>query len=411
MCRLPIDKNELDICCGCGACTQICSQTAITMQFDEEGFEYPRIDQEKCVDCNSCIEVCPVIKKQPPKDAKSALVAFNNNEEEREVSSSGGIFVSVAKKIIFGGGCVSGAVFDKDWMVIHSIAYDVQNVKLQCGSKYVQSKAYIVYKRIEELLKENKTVLFTGTPCQVQGLKLFLGKEYENLYTMDFICHGVPSPGVWEYYLRSLQDKKGTKNIITNDFNNVPSIKKIAFRDKSKGWKKYRFALEFANNSTDFEKKLGLSSIYYKNPFVRSFIWNMNLRPSCGNCPSKCGKSGSDITLADCWGIETLCPNFDDDKGTSMVFLNTDKGQQLFSSIEDLSYKIVSFDDCVKRNPSWMENAQFNVKRHEFFKGYCKSDNFHEFVYHLTDGSRLNRVYSLFKRGVKKVLKIFDLCE
>lgn len=203
------DKRD---CCGCNSCVQRCPKSCIRMREDDEGFLYPEVDESVCIDCGLCEKVCPVIHQARENRPIVVCAAKNKSEEIRYQSSSGGVFTALANEIIREGGVVFGAGFDENWEVKHDCTETVEGLSAFRGSKYVQSRIGDSFKKAEQFLKIGRTVLFSGTPCQIAGLKRFLRKEYDNLLTVDFICHGVPSPGVWREYLKEetirLYDRK-----------------------------------------------------------------------------------------------------------------------------------------------------------------------------------------------------------
>ena len=188
------DKKD---CCGCAACVQRCPKQCISLKEDGEGFLYPVVDESLCVGCGLCEKVCPIINRPEKLPVKEVLAVKNRNEEERMASSSGGVFVALAKKVIDQGGVVFGAVFDENWEVRHTYAENMDGVRPMMGSKYVQSRIGDTFRQAEKFLKEGRKVLFTGSPCQITALHNYLRKDYPNLLSVDFLCHGVPSPGVW----------------------------------------------------------------------------------------------------------------------------------------------------------------------------------------------------------------------
>ena len=289
-----IDKSQ---CCGCAACVQACPKQCIQMLEDKEGFLYPQVDADICIHCGLCEKVCPELHLLEEREPFKVYAAKNINEEVRESSSSGGIFTLIAEQIIDEGGVVFGARFDEHWEVIHDMVTTKEDLKIFRGSKYVQSRMGNTFKQVKCCLEVGKKVLFTGTPCQVAGLKHFLRKDYDNLLTMDFVCHGVPSPKVWRSYLSEIS--QGSK------------IKNIEFRNKQQGWKNFCFVLDIENLKRG--NVLSKSSVFGDNIFMQAFLSNILLRPCCYACPVKCGKSGSDLTVGDFWGIEKVLPDFDDD--------------------------------------------------------------------------------------------------
>ena len=310
--------HEKDNCSGCHACANVCPQSCILMVSDDEGFWYPQVDKDKCIDCGLCEKVCPIIHKWQPDESRTttAMVALNKNEEIRLRSSSGGIFTLLAEEIIAQGGVVFGAAFTNDFKSVHHICVsstvDIGRLR---GSKYIQSKTEDSYIQAKKFLDKGIKVLFTGTPCQIGGLYSFLRKDYDNLYTQDIICHGVPSPFIWEKYLEERERKAASKT------------QQMFFRHKKYGWKTYAVLFEFSNN-TAYVKS------FQEDSFMKAFLSNSCLRPSCHHCSFRNPIRQADITLADFWGIHEVFPEFDDDKGTSLVLIHSDRGQSLFDSIQ-----------------------------------------------------------------------------
>lgn len=319
------DKKD---CCGCEACAQCCPKRCISMQEDGEGFLYPRVDHSLCIDCGLCEKVCSVLHQDTPSEPLTVYAAKNPDDEVRRASSSGGIFTLLAESVLAENGVVFGARFDKDWNVVHDYTESKKGLGAFRGSKYVQSRTGETFNQAERFLKAGRKVLFSGTPCQIMGLKRYLRKEYDNLLTVDFVCHGVPSPLVWRKYIEETlvrQDEKiqfrPTLNHLFSD--EMPLIEGISFRDKCLGWKKFSFALTLSKVTTAGEKNtVSLSSIFYDNAYMQAFLANLTLRPSCHACPAKCGRSGSDVTLGDFWGIEKIAPELDDDRGCSLLIIN-----------------------------------------------------------------------------------------
>ena len=238
------DKSQ---CCGCNACVQRCPKQCIASE-DEEGFLYPEVDEAICIDCGLCENVCPVINQADARIPLQVYAAKNTDEKIRMHSSSGGVFSILAEQTIKQGGVVFGARFDENWEVKHDYTETIDGVSVFRGSKYVQSKTGDTFKQAEQFLKQNRKVLFSGTPCQIVALKRYLKKEYENLLLVDFICHGVPSPGVWRKYLKQVIALTCDKNTVSSHLKLLLSernalVEGISFRDKRLGWQKYSFAL------------------------------------------------------------------------------------------------------------------------------------------------------------------------
>lgn len=344
-------KNK-EACNGCSACFNVCPKNCITMKPDFEGFKYPEIDKEQCINCGLCENVCPEISSPLlNKHEKKAYAAFNKNDEIKLASSSGGVFTLIAQRVINDGGVVFGAAMSDDCKEVRHIAVETvaDLVKLR-GSKYVQSSINHTFKKVEEALKEGRKVLFSGTPCQVSGLYKFCKKTYENLITCDFICHGVPSPLVWQKYVEYWG------NIQKNQ------IEKVNFRNKDFGWKSFSIRIDFEDGKKYTEK---LS----KDLYLRGFIANTYLRPSCHNCSFKGMDRPSDITIADFWGVEKVCPEMFDKNGTSLIVVNSSNGEELFDYIKhEMTYKEVNLKDAVKYNSAALKSAECNKsKREKFF--------------------------------------------
>lgn len=342
-------KNKQD-CCGCSACAQRCPKQCITMAEDEEGFLYPQVDTSKCVDCHLCEKVCPVINQDEARTPLKVYAAKNSDDEIRLKSSSGGIFTLLAEQTIKDGGVVFGACWDKEWNVKHDYVDKISDLQRFRSSKYLQSVIGDNYLKAEQFLKTGRKVMFTGTPCQIAGLKHFLRKEYDNLLAVEVICHSVPSPGVWQQYLAEKLQTLGW---------NKSDISHISFRSKATGWKGYSFMIE--NNNGNVFSELGSN-----NAFMRGFLENLYTRPSCQMCPAKQLKSGSDITLGDFWGINSLMPEIDDDKGVSVVIVNTEKGREAMHIVDNLFS--ASWTDICSKNPAVVKSATASTKKKQFFQ-------------------------------------------
>ena len=344
-----IKIKDKKMCCGCHACYSICPKKAIQMEEDEFGFLYPNINKDICVDCGLCEKVCPILHKNNIKTFSKAYACINKNEKIRLQSSSGGIFSLLADKIINDGGVVFGAAFDKKFYLRHTYVSNKEDIYIFRTSKYIQSDIGDSFCKAKEILNKGKKVLFTGTPCQIEGLLCYLGKEYDNLYTQDIICHGVPSPLVWRKYLdyRRKKDKK-----VPND---------VKFRNKDNGWKKYN--LKFTYDDKIYKKNQS------EDLYMRSFLNNLSLRDSCYECNFKKYDRLSDITLGDFWGIENIDSNFDDNKGTSLVIIHSNKGEELINSIkENILIKSIDLNEAIKYNASYIKSTKKDEKRRDFFR-------------------------------------------
>ena len=315
------------------------------MQENNEGFRYPVIDKRCCVNCRLCEKVCPMINKQDKREIINAYGIKNNSHDIIMKSSSGGFFSAIAEYIISQNGIVFGACFDKEWNVIIDYTDNINEINKFRGSKYVQAKVNNAYNKVKEFLKADKLVLYSGTPCQIKALKNFLHKEYDNLICLDLICHGVPSPGVWQKYIKEL---------------NISHISNINFRSKEQSsWENYSFQI---NDDTHI-KNLEPHSI---NPYMKGFLSNIIIRSSCSVCPAKAGKSNSDITMADFWGIKEINKSFYDSCGVSLVFSLSKKGDKI---IKELNCKRINVNtqDVKLTNMSFNSSSPLHHKRSQFF--------------------------------------------
>lgn len=387
-------------CCGCSACVQRCPKQCISLREDAEGFLYPEVDTSHCVNCGLCEQVCPELHADVERQPLQTFAAINPDAEVRRTSSSGGVFTALAEQVIDAGGVVFGAAFDAHWEVRHRYAETREELAAFRGSKYVQSVIGDTFLQAERFLKSGRQVLFSGTPCQIAGLRRFLRRDYDHLLCVDFVCHGVPSPGVFRAYLAEEMTKiahKGEKKY-RFAFSTIPSIPKadvlaarlgcriddIRFRDKTNGWKKFRFALSLSKASAAGEKipfcaltddERTTSSCFTENAFMQAFLRDLILRPSCYACPAKCFRSGSDLTLGDYWGVEHEAPHLDDDGGTSLVFANSGRGQQFLSSLPFLLH-LQPFGRVHAHNPSITVSVSRPINRKFFFMMLSRSGFF-----------------------------------
>lgn len=365
-------------CVGCYACYSICPKKCIQMINDNEGFKYPIVDTIRCINCNMCIKVCPMINPQKDISLQKTYAAYNKDESIRMKSSSGGLFSIFAKEILKQGGVVFGAMFDNSFNVVHSyIKTEDELLKFQ-GSKYVQSSIGDTYKKCKEFLEQGRLVYFTGTPCQINGLKQYLRKEYTTLLTQDFVCHGVPSPKVWNDY------KTRFKN-----------IENVSFRDKTNGW-------------IDFNMKINDYNVSHStDSFMIAFLTNNILRPSCYECKFKTKDRVSDITLADLWGATNIVPEMDDDKGLSLLVINSDKGLNLFERVKsNMVYKQISLDLSIVYNSAYIKSVRMPNSRKKVMK-QINSNNFDKIVKKYCKSNFAINYLTKCKRLVKKLFKKF----
>ena len=348
---------------------------------DKEGFLQPKIDKKRCIKCHKCEKTCPVLNMEDGQrdNETKAYAAINRNESIRAKSSSGGVFYALARWTIEHSGVVFGARFNEQWEVVHDYADTIKGIEPFMGSKYVQSCIGDSYKEAKRFLEEGKWVLFSGTPCQLGGLRSYLGKDYERLIQVDLICHGVPSPVVWRAYL---------KNYVTQG-----DIVSISFRDKSDGWLSFQNVTTTTTITTIREHQM-------ENPYFRGFIRDVYLRNSCYDCQFRTYHRKTDLTLADYWGVDKLCSEMFDDKGTSMIFVHSDKGGQTLARInDDLRIMEQPKDYAIKYNPSMDRENPVDLKRKRFFRVF-RLMSFKRAVYVIDKDSISKRV----RRKIKKCL-------
>lgn len=386
-----IDKKD---CCGCNACVQKCPKQCITMQLDDEGFYYPVVDVESCINCGLCKKVCPVLNQGKIREPYKCYAARSKFKEIVSNSSSAGVFFLLAEKTINNNGVVFGARFNDCWDIVHTWTDNIEGLKPFMSSKYVQSQIGNSYQQAEIFLKEGREVLFSGTPCQIAGLHLYLKVNYDNLICVDVICHGVPSPGVWREYLRYEISPKKCKDTVSSPIysplteTDALKIKGISFRNKRLGWRKYSFVIFPSLNFNQETKKTDLllgrplvQQKHYYNLYMKTFLFNLTLRQSCFACPARKGKSGSDILLGDFWGVARYYPEFFDANGVSMVLCYTEKGVKLLESLDldriNVSYYETRGNSNIEKDETLpLERkaffANFREVRIEAMKFYCK---------------------------------------
>lgn len=308
-----IKITDKEMCSGCTACANICPKDAIEMVRDEEGFLYPKVNKDKCIDCGLCKKTCPMINHKEHHEFEQKAYIFQNKDEQiRLESTSGGAFTAIAEEIINSNGVVFGVAFDKDFKVKHTYATTKKELEKFRNSKYVQSDPNETFTKVKEFLTSGKKVLFSGTSCQIAGLKSFLKKDYENLLLVDVVCRAVPSPLMWEKYLE-VQKKK------------YLNPKKIFFREKYHGYKYSNMSIYGQNK--DYHR--GIDS----DPYLRAFFSNICDRPSCYTCKFKTQYRESDLTIWDCFNIENFNSKLDDDKGTTRILCHTKKGMDMVKKI------------------------------------------------------------------------------
>lgn len=379
-----IDIKDKSKCSGCHSCYNICPKQCITMKEDQEGFWYPEVDVEQCIDCGLCEKRCPILNDMKIDNQPQAYACYNKDESIRKESSSGGVFTLLASLVIEKGGIVYGVSFNNENMVEHIEVDNVDDLNKLRGSKYVQSKIGNTYSKIKDYLNQGRLVYFSGTPCQIDGLLAFLNKKYDNLILQDIVCHGVPSPKVWKKYLEQFHIEKDAK---------------ISFRDKSTGWDSYSFTID---------QKEKFTQLASQNEYMKVFLKDLCLRPSCYGCHSKSLHRNSDITLADFWGIKNICLELYDNKGTSLVFINSKKGKEIFENIkQDIEYKEVNIEEASKYNPSSYKSVPIPDKRNKYMENIFDND-FNRYSKKYTKTPLILKVKIIISICLHKVKKIIQ---
>lgn len=342
---------EDSVCTGCAACVAACGMKAIAMEANERGFLHPQIDMSRCVSCHACESICPQNKQIAGREGK-VFAALARNDGLRETSSSGGVFYLLARWVLRNHGVVFGAAYDERMVVKHiAVCSEEGLVRLQ-GSKYVQSQVGNTYLETRSLLENGKQVLYSGTPCQIAGLRAFLKKDYDRLLAVDILCHGVPSPEVFRLYVDNLQQKHGKR------------VVDVRFRSKNLGWKNYCTQVLFEDGS---------SSTELKDTYMDGFLKNTYLRESCYQCLYAKAERVGDITLGDFWGYQETAPEHieDDNRGISLVMVNTESGAHAFNHIKrQLAVAPRKLEEAEKGNPILKKSASKHERAQEFWRDY-----------------------------------------
>ena len=353
-----MDLCKTGLCTGCSACANACPEQCIQMAADAEGFLRPKIDSSQCVVCGTCQNVCPVLHPKAHSHETVAYAAVHKDDAIRLESTSGGVFSLLCQWVLDHGGIVFGAAYADDFSVAHGCVEKASDLSKLRTAKYAQSAIGDSYRRAKTFLEQGRYVLFSGTPCQIGGLRTFLGKDYGRLLTVDLICHGVPSPAVWEHYIqyRGEQDAQGERPTSIN------------LRSKESGWAGYSIRLDYAGGQT---YRMPNS----QDPYLRCFVKDLCLRPSCYACSFKGIDRCSDFTLGDYWGVWSQLPELDDNQGTSIVLLHSEKAKRIWPELlPGMKAVQVDADQCFSENPSALSSATEPDDRQMFLSRYQSED-------------------------------------
>lgn len=337
-------------CVGCGNCARVCPAGAASMITDTAGFSVRKIDYSKCTHCDACKAVCIMSGAASQHKSVGVFAAVNEDLSERIASSSGGIFVKLALQILDENGAVYGAAFDKNLTLRHIRVTDADGLRKLMGSKYLESALGNIFCEVESDVKSGKQVVFSGTPCQIKSLKLFLRKDYDNLLLVDVICHGVPAPDIFAQRVAHMEQKHKSK------------LTEVHFRDKRNGWEDFCVTYVFEDG-----QKISVS--HRTDAYMHLFLLNKILRESCYNCPANNYRSGSDITLGDYWEGQRKHPNFDDNKGISAVLINSKKGSEYFKSIEGIKKEKTTLKWLEEHNSCLVKSVERPSDRDQLSKG------------------------------------------
>ena len=331
------DKAE---CCGCGSCLQVCPVNAISMQEDEEGFLYPQVDSTTCVNCGACSEVCPVsnvIRKMRMGPLPMTYLGFDSDTKSREKSASGGAFIAIARSFInIYKGVVFGAAYDQNQKVYHTFSDNITDLHKFQKSKYVQSESYQSIALVGDYLKNNRYVLYSGTTCQIYGLKSylsFMGINTERLFCIDLSCHGVPSPKVQREYIKDIEEKYSEK--VRSLCNREKIVMKMTYQNC--------YSVTLSNG-------MKLIKPFSEDPMARCFFSGLISRPSCYNCAFKAIWRQSDLTLGDYWFWSEISKNHEDRFGISLILCQSNKGDKLIHECEGLELTIIDSENGIKCN-------------------------------------------------------------
>lgn len=388
-----IDITDKSKCCGCSACANACPKQCITMKADCEGFLYPEIEQSKCIGCNICDKACPIINvKEEQIVTQSGYVVQNRDRAILRDSTSGGAFTAIAKYVIHHNGIVFGAVLNDDMQVEHAYTEKESELSQFRNSKYIQSNIKNSYNVAEAFLQQGRIVLFSGTPCQIEGLKCYLQKNYQNLITVDVVCRAVPSPYIFNKYIDMQQKRLGTK------------VRKVRFRDKFYGYK--YSTLQLISNNKNLNYHHGIDS----DPWLRAFFSDIINRPSCYECMFRKQYRASDVTIWDCLNVYEFDKKLDNDMGATRVLIHTEKGRDIFDKIkEDFFFTEVSPEILIGDVAEIKKSVTPHTQRQQFFNDaqFMEGDQLFKKYFPNTAKVKIEHAIRMicYKIGVYKFMK------
>ncbi|MCR5213889.1 MAG: Coenzyme F420 hydrogenase/dehydrogenase, beta subunit C-terminal domain [Eubacterium sp.] len=379
-----IDIQRSEECCGCTACVNACPLNCIEMRADKEGFYYPHVDMDKCIDCHKCEKVCPVINSPQVGAKPPAILARTNNKKILGRSTSGGVFTQIALEIVKEGGVVYGVIYDDNFMVCHERISDVKDIPKLSGSKYVQSDLGSVFSKVKSDVDAGLKVAFCGTPCQVAGLKNYLGKDYENILLVDLVCHGVPSPKLWKDYVDYLQKKNG-------------KLKYVNFRSKRLGYHVSVMEEVFENG----KRQIGSART---NLMSKCFFKNVADRPICYECPFKTVSRVSDITIFDGWHAPDYVSGLkDDDKGYTIILQHSDKWKSFINIDKCFELYDIDVDKAISMDGRMAVKSVARPDGRDVFYDMLEKDGIVKTVDSLFPISIFDHIIEKFKLLLKKL--------